>query len=433
MKFTEGQTIELKREYTDDIKKSVVAFANTNDGAIYLGIEDSGNIVGVSDGDGTMLKVSNTIRDSIKPDVTMFVSYERQELAGKIVIKVLIQKGASSPYYIAGKGIRPEGVYVRQGASSVPASETLILRMIKETDGEKYEEMRSLIQELTFAEAEKEFKLRKIPLGLSQQKSLKLTHGDGIYSNLGLLLSDQCKHTIKAAVFAGIDKTTFKDRREFGGSLLKQLNDVYEYIDLHNLTRSEFTGLHRNDKRDYPLEAIREALLNTLVHRDYSFSGSTLISIFNDRLEFVSIGGLVKGISYSDIMLGVSITRNENLANIFYRLTLVEAYGIGMQKILRSYADHPSKPIVEVSDNAFKITLPNTNAEVPESARQQEFSKREQEILDLFKDKGVVVRREVELEMSISQQMAVRLLKQLVDKKAIKVQGAGKNTSYILA
>src|SRR5699024_11153931 len=125
--------------------------------------------------------------------------------------------------------------------------------------------------------------------------------------------------------------------------------------------RAEFEGLNRIDKRDYPSEALREALLNAITHRDYSFSGSTLISIFDDRIEFVTIGGLVRGLTFDDIMLGVSALRNQNLANVFYRLKLIEAYGTGILKINESYAECAVKPQFEVTDNAFKITLPNIN------------------------------------------------------------------------
>ena len=155
-----------------------------------------------------------------------------------------------------------------------------------------------------------------------------------------MLLSDQCSHTIKAAVFEGGSKQVFKDRREFDGSLLKQLNDAYAYISQFNRVRSEFSGLYRNDFRDYPEEALREALLNALVHRDYSYSASTLISILDDRIEFVSVGDLSRRI-YFGYHAGISVTRNEWLANVFYRLELIEAYGTGVPKILQSYEGCP--------------------------------------------------------------------------------------------
>ena len=428
MLYSENLTSELKREYTPDINKSVIAFGNTNGGTVYVGVANDGDIIGIDDVNGTMLKVSNSIRDSIKPDITMFVDYQQEVINKKTIIKVIVQKGTSCPYYLTGKGIRPEGVYVRQGASTVPATETAILRMIKETDGEKYEDIRSLNQELTFVETEKEFKAQDVPFGIVQQKTLGFMNADGIYTNLGLLLSDQCVHLVKLAVFEGTEKAVFKDRREFSGSLLKQLNEIYEFIDRYNRNRSEIEGLRRIDKRDYPVEAVREALLNALVHRDYSFGDSTLISIFDDRIEFVSIGGLARGITFNDIMLGVSVARNRNLANVFYRLTLIEAYGTGMPKIMRSYGSYAVRPQIEVTDNAFKITLPNIN-EISEKALLNE---NERAVMYLFGDRDSIVRKEIEAALSVSQPMAVRILKGLVDKGEIRAVGNGKNTRYIL-
>ena len=428
MIFSENAATEFKREFTSNINKTVVAFANTCGGTLYIGIDDDGSAIGVSNIDTEMLKVCNTIRDTIKPDVTLFVDYQQDIIDGKSVIKVIVQKGTSCPYYIAGKGIRPEGVYIRQGASTVPATETAILRMIRETDGEKYEEVRSLNQELTFDEAKKEFKSQNVSFGISQQKTLGLMNANGIYTNLGLLLSDQCFHTVKLAVFEGTVKAVFKDRREFTGSLLKQLNDIYEFIDRYNRNRSEIEGLRRIDKRDYPTEAVRETLLNALVHRDYSFRDSTLISIFDDRIEFTTIGGLVRGISFDDMMLGISVARNRNLANVFYRLTLIEAYGTGMPKIIRSYEEFALKPQIEVTDNAFKITLPNTN-EISEKAL---LSENEQIVMSLFSDKDSIIRKDIESALAISQTMSVRLLKDLLDKGEIRSVGSGKNTRYVL-
>lgn len=139
------------------------------------------------------------------------------------------------------------------------------------------------------------------------------------------------------------------------------MNEVYDFIDLHNQTHATIEKLLRIDVRDYPEIAIREALLNLLVHRDYSYSASSLISIYTDRIEFVSIGGLMSGIELEDVMLGISVCRNQNLANIFYRLHLIEAYGTGISKIMNAYQGTDKTPILEATKNAFKIILPNIN------------------------------------------------------------------------
>ena len=267
MIFRESETVELKETVVDEIKKEIIAFANCDGGRLYIGVRDDGKVVGLSDPDSVSLQISNMVRDAIKPDVTMFLHYETIEADGKEIVVVDIQRGTDRPYYLAKKGMRPEGVYVRQGYSSVPATDTAIRRMIKETDGDRFEAMRSLNQELTFEAAKKEFELRKVEFGPQQMRTLKLIDRDNLYSNLGLLLSDQCVHTIKAAVFQGTDQTIFKDRREFGGSLLRQMNEVYDFIDFRNQTRATIEKLLRIDVRDYPEIAVREALLNLLVHR----------------------------------------------------------------------------------------------------------------------------------------------------------------------
>ena len=426
----EDKNTEFKREYVEDIKKTLVAFANTDGGNLYIGIDDDGNAVEVNNIDGVMLQVSNVIRDAIKPDLAMFCDITVETVQDKKVVKITVNRGTARPYYLSAKGIRPEGVYVRQGASSVPASESAILSMIRETAGDSYEEARSLIQELTFNEANIVFENKQIPFGDAQKRSLGLIGEDGTYTNLALLLSDQCTHTVKIAVFEGEQKTVFKDRREFCGSLLKQLNDAYQFIDQFNHTHAHTEGLYRVDKRAYPTEAIREALLNAIVHREYSFSASTLISIFDNRIEFVSIGGLVRGISQSDILLGISIARNKKLADVFYRLHLIEAYGTGMPKIIEAYREYGLEPHIEISDNAFKITLPNTNAAVKET--KVELTENEQGVLSVLKD-GIKSRPEIQKALGFSQTTTIVAIAALLDKGLIIKVGNGNKTKYKMA
>ena len=185
-----GITVELKSVYVDDIKKEIIAFANTRGGSILVGVEDNGKICGVENSDRLIQQISNAARDAIKPDVTMFLHYETQTIESKNIVEVKVQCGAHRPYYLAAKGLRPEGVFVRQGTSSVPASDTMIRQMIKETDGDNYEDMRSLDQELTFEKVTSEFAKGDLPLGEAQMKTLGMIDTNGLYSNLALLLSD---------------------------------------------------------------------------------------------------------------------------------------------------------------------------------------------------------------------------------------------------
>ena len=420
-------------------------FANCDGGKLYIGVQDDGTVIGVDNPDGVSLQISNMVRDAIKPDVTMFLHYKTIEESGKEIVVVDIQRGTDRPYYLAKKGMRPEGVYVRQGYSSVPATDTAIRRMIKETDGDRFEAMRCLNQELTFEATKKEFELRNIEFGPQQMRTLKLVDQDNLYSNLGLLLSDQCIHTIKAAVFQGKDQTVFKDRREFTGSLLQQMNEVYDFIDFRNQTHATIKKLLRIDVRDYPEIAVREALLNLLVHRDYSFSASALISIYADRLEFVSIGGLMPGIDLEDIMVGISVCRNQDLANVFYRLHLIEAYGTGMGKIMKAYEGMEEKPVIETTKNAFKIILPNVNAKDEKDSNPAlsselltntsdgvPISAREEKVLEYVRIHGAVTRNDVVGLLGVSSSTAVRILKNLVKNNLLKQNGKARSTSYTI-
>jgi ATP-dependent DNA helicase RecG len=455
-KRIEDSSTEFKREYTDNIKKTITAFANTNGGTLYIGVADDGSVAGLADPDEAMLKVSNVVKNAILPDLSLFIQYEVEYMEGVPVIKVRVHKGTARPYYLAGKGIRPEGVYLRQGAATVPASESVIVQMIKETDGEKYEAARSLNQDLTFTETAHFFEQKGVAFGINQQKSLHFKNTEGIFTNLGLLFSDQAVHTVKLAVFEGLEKDIFRDRQEFSGSLLKQLTNSYDFLDRYNQTHAEVKGLYRVDHRDYPEDALREALLNALVHRDYGFSSSILISIFANRIEFVSIGGLPGGVSLEDLALGISVPRNENLANVFYRLKLIEAYGTGIPRIFRGYAACPAQPVLQATGNAFKITLPNRNAEaltmrenqppvyaysfVGEPAQPYRYggayasaayTENEEQVMALLQKQPVIIRKDVEAALGVSQAMAVRVLRGLLDKGAIRSRGGGKKTRYV--
>lgn len=440
MRFRETEIVELKSIVMDDIKKEIIAFANCEGGTVYVGVADDGKVLGVENADECALQISNMVRDAVKPDVTMFIHYETLECDGKAVVAVNIQRGTNRPYYLAKKGLRPEGVYVRQGYSSVPATDTAIRQMIKETDGDSFENMRSINQALTFEATKKEFEKRNVVFGQPQMQTLKIVSADGIYTNLGLLLSEQCPHTIKVAVFEGINQNVFKDRREFSGSLMQQLNEVYDYIDFHNQTHATFRKLLRIDTRDYPEVAVREALLNTLVHRDYSFRASTLISIYDDRIEFVSIGGLLPGLELDDLMIGVSVCRNPHLANVFYRLQLIEAYGTGMKKIMGAYANALVQPKIKTTNNAFKIILPNVNftpkaAEVHkdfEKAADLALDSNEEKVLQFLREHLMITRKETQTLLEVSQSTAGRILKAMVDSGRIKQIGGSRTTRYEL-
>ena len=248
----ETQSIEFKRELNESIKKELIAFANTYGGEIYIGIDDDGAIVGLDNAKQHLEAVSNIIRDSIKPDLTLLTAVKIVKIEGKEVIKIEVLKGTKRPYHLAGKGLKPSGVFIRHGITSAPATEDSIRQMIIESDGVIFEKTRCIDQELTFEYAKKIFNQKQIGFEKINQRTLGIINEDGYYTNLGLLFSEQCQHSIKCALYDGNTKLEFRDRKEFSGSILKQLDEAYEYISLQNKVESNFKGLNRVDREDYP-------------------------------------------------------------------------------------------------------------------------------------------------------------------------------------
>lgn len=430
MKYVESPQLELKEQINAEFKKEIIAFANTDGGEIYVGIARDGSITGIADPESEMEKIGNMIRDGIKPDLTAYTSVERVEDDGKNLIRVSVSRGLKRPYHLTDKGLKPTGVFVRHGVSSVPATDEAIRQMLRESDGTTFDKMRSINQELTFDYAEKTFQTSQVAFDAVHKRTLGLIDVDGYYTNAALLLSDQCGHIIRCAVYEGTGKNQFKTRKEFSGSILKQMDDAYSFLSLNNNLRATFDGLRRIDHADYPEEAMREALVNAVVHRDYDYSGSIIINIYDDRMEFISLGGLVKGLTLADIKGGVSQPRNAVIANVFYRLELIESYGTGIQKILESYAGCGIEPKFAPAPASFVVTLPNRNT--AETTASDPGLSREENILRLMAKQGAVTRKDVEQLLGCSSFPANKALAALVEQGKIVKTGAARGTKYVL-
>ena len=427
MKYVESYTIELKQEVNADFKKEIIAFANSEGGEIFVGVSRDGTIVGVSDAERVMEQIGNMIRDGIKPDLTAYTSIAAVNDEDRTVVKITVLRGAKRPYHLSDKGRKPNGVFIRHGVSSVPATDEMIREMLRESDGVTFDKSRCINQELTFLYADQYFAKAHVPFEESNKRTLKLLDPDGYYTNTALLLSDQCEHSIKCAVYEGTGKTKFKTRKEFFGSVLKQVDEAYEFLSLNNNLNSTIEGLKRTDHPDYPPYALREALMNTIIHRDYDYSGSTLINIYDDRIEFVSLGGLVKGLTIKDVMGGVSQSRNMVLANIFYRLELIESYGTGIQRIMESYADYPDKPVFAPAPASFVVVLPKIISVAHDGESNSE------KALRFIQRHGEVSRKEIEAVLGSSKFPAICALNELIAEKKIIKTGSGPAVRYRLS
>lgn len=289
-----------------------------------------------------------------------------------------------------------------------------------------------MTQGLTFREAAEEFERCSVTFGESQMRTLGIIGADGLYTNLGLLLSDQCAHTVKFAVFNGTKKGEFRTRKEIEGSVLRQMRATFDFLSLSNNLAATVSGLDRVEQYDYPEIAVREAMLNAIIHRDYGFSGSIIVNLYDDRVEFVSLGGLMPGLRTEDLFVGVSQPRNEKLANVFYRLKHIEAYGTGLRLIMQCYEDFEAKPEITATHGAFMLTLPNMNYARPLRAIYQP-KPQHRVILDYLRNNGFVTNEIAQEILSVKQTRAYTIIREMVNNGLIIKYGTGKeDKKYIL-
>ncbi|MDR1062040.1 MAG: putative DNA binding domain-containing protein [Clostridiales bacterium] len=430
----ETTRIEFKREYNDKVNKVLLSFLNTEGGTLFIGIADDGAVCGVDDADAVMLRTMNSLRDSVTPDPSGYVSIAPIQRDGKTVIEVAVERGAMIPYCFKAYGLVPQGVYVRVGSESVSASREHIRQLIRENDSEKFIEALSLEQNLSFGYAAKIFDDNNVPFGEAQRQSLGLVRADGRYSNLALLLSDQCPYSIKAAIFQGVTKENFKDRKEFAGSVFKQINEVLAYLNVYNKVASTFEGAYRVDHPDYPEIVLREAVINAVIHRDYFIEGATLVSMFDDRLEIMSLGGILPGVTKEIMLAGVSVPRNEKLAAVFHRLKLIEAYGTGIPRIFEAYAKHGAKPDIPITNSAFLISLPNLGiaSEIDETKAKSKISKSERRILSKFEGRSFTKQNAADL-LEMSASGAYKLLARMAERGLLDSKRNGREMHYVCA
>ncbi len=308
MPFTESNAVERRAAVPSDLCQTIVAFANTAGGRLFVGIDENGAITGLADPKAAATQILREARDAIRPDTARLLRYEAQIIEGKTVLQLDVQPKTKRPYYLARRGMRPEGVYVRQNGASLPATRKAVRDMLRDTGGDAFEERRSEKQNLTFDAVRKALAAAGLA---SDEPSLMLGFigGDGLFTNLAWLLSEQCAHAVSAAVFAGITPEHMKERQDFAGPLLEQLDEITRF--LHRSASPE-AGLA------YPEVAVRESLANLLLHRDYDFRATSRVSVYDDRIEFLSAGGL----TLDDVQSGLSLCRNEKLSCIFTRLGL---------------------------------------------------------------------------------------------------------------
>jgi ATP-dependent DNA helicase RecG len=348
---TAGRNVECHREFNETTLRSIVAYANTSGGRVYVGIDEFGRTYGVKNAQEIVERIRSLTREQIRPDASAYVECRIENRSGRDVVVATVLRGSSRPYWLVSKGLCPSGALVSEDGQIVVPSERKFRAMLEESGSGSFERARSRVQNLTFEQALRVFNDKKLRLTEPRLYELGIVDSEGTNTNLALLLSDQCPATIRFATYSGVRENQLLDRLEFSGSILRQFQEAFEFLDV-------------------PSEIFREALLNAVIHRNYRTGDFTLLRRYSDRVEIVSPGGLPRDLTLSDLDLGVCAPRNPRLARIFDLLDYTESCGSGMRKIREAYAESETPPEFEATANYFRITLFNP----PRARREAEIS-----------------------------------------------------------
>ena len=413
----ETRTVEFKETITNTFLKTVSAFSNYESGAIFFGIDDNGNIKGIAGVKQSCLDIENKINDSIspQPDYTLEVQSDN-------VIKLAVKSGIQKPYLYKSKA------YKRNDTATIEVDTLELSRLILEGKNIKFEQLPCKEQDLSFEILHQKLKesIQIDTFNIDTLKTLNLYDNVKGYNNAAGLLADK-NH------FPGIDivkfgenisiiqkRVTFENKSilEVYDQTIEIFRDYYRYEIIQ--------GAERKNIEKIPEAAFREAIANALIHRAWDVESQIRILMFDDRIEIISPGGLPAGITEEEYLSGkLSVLRNRNLANVFYRLGFVEIFGTGITRIKQLYMEGLRKPDFEVSENTIKIVLPvleeNTN-----------LTEDERTVYKILSKTMLKPISEIAPYVSFGKSKTTQLLKDMSRKGIILVEGKGRGTKYII-
>lgn len=425
----ESNRVEFKATLNDKLEKEIVAFLNNHEGGVlYIGIDDTGYPIENPDTDSMQLKIADRVKNNILPSTLGLFDIVTEEIDNIPVTKIIISSGLEKPYYIKNKGMSPNGCYMRLGTSTQPMSTTLIDELYAKRIHTTLRNIPAPRQDLAFAQLKIYYQERGLALNKKFANSLELLTPEGKYNYIAYLLADENGVSIKVAKYAGIDKVDLIENEEYGYcSLIKAANQVLEKMKIENVTKAQVTSSKRIEKNLIEPVPLREALINAIVHNDFSWEIPPVFEIFSDRMEFTSYGGLIQGQSEEDFFSCSSMPRNRELMRVFKDVGLVEQLGSGMSRILRFY----NRDIFQISDHFIKVVFPfsspKENMNIATGDNNGDNNGDENAILDLLKKEPAFTAKELSEKTGFSARKISRLVKKLRETgKIVRIGSARK-------
>lgn len=395
MRNTETNRIENKEQLNEDFEQEVIAFLNYKEGGIiYVGINKNGQVAGVENTDLTQLQIKDRIKNNIQPSTLGLFEVTVETIENKEVIKVIISSGTEKPYYLRKKGRTPEGCYIRIGSSKERMTERMIEEMFSKRIKNSLKEIEAPRQDLTFRQLKIHYEGNGMTLNDNFARNLNLLTDEGKYNYNAYLLADENDISIKLVKYLGTSKMELIENQEYGYCCL--ITATQRILDRLTAENTVYAKIEYNGRKEVEMidsKALKEAVINAMVHSDYTLSTTPIIELYSDRIEITSGGGLPQGLSQEEFLEGVTAPRNKELIRVFKDVDLIENIGSGVLRILDSYdkscfkfMEHFLRVSFKYKENPFEYddTAKNKSSKLG-SKKSSKLAVSEQQILELCK------------------------------------------------
>lgn len=425
---------EFKVKLTDKFEEEVISFLNTNGGNIYIGVNDKGNIVGINGNIDLLQRViKDRIKDNIMPSTLGLYDVVVIEENGIKYIKIIIARGSDDPYYIKGMGMTPDSCFIRVGSSIQSMPYDMINNRVNRRTRTSLRNIVSPKQNLTFSQLKIYYEEKGFNINNNFLKQLDLYTPEGKFNYVAYLLSDNNRISIKVATYSGTDAYDLDENEEYGFCcLIKATNRVIEKFEILNKTFAKITSLERKEKKMFDNIAIREAILNAMVHNQWQTENPPKFEIFSDHISITSTGGLPNGINKEEFLRGYSYPLHPELMRVFKDLDLVEQLGTGIIRILKVY----DKECYEISENFIRVNFKYNDVNVLKEEKisngNNVLSELQSEMLKIMKKNPTITQEELAQKFGVSRMSISRSIGELKEKQIVIREGSNKSGKWII-
>ncbi len=422
---------EFKVKLTDKFEEEVISFLNTNGGNIYLGVNDQGDVIGVN-GNIDLLQrtIKDRIKDNIVPSTIGLYDVVVSEKENKKYIKVIIARGNERPYYLKGMGMTPDSCFIRVGSSIQSMSNEMINNEFSKRTRNSLKNIASPKQDLTFSQLKIYYEEKGFSINNNFLRQLDLYTDDGKYNYNAYLLADNNTISIRFGKYDGTNSVNLIENEDFGNcSIIKATKNILNKLEIENKTFTKIEYPERKEIKMYDYIAVREAVVNAIVHNDWSNEYSPKFEIFSDRLVISSNGGIQDNTTKEEFLEGFSLPKNKELMKVFNDLDLVEQMGTGIIRILQSY----DKNSFEFFPNFIRVTFPfNENKFKPKKIelKNNNLTEIQKSIIGLMLDSPTITQETLSRLLDVNIRTIQRNIKTLIEMGLVERVGATKKGEW---